>query len=200
LARPPPQFSECKAVEVNEWPTQGRVEIEWHMSAGGGHERLGWSCRSEPQLDPERAITVLREVAAELEVDAGPGVVEHDLASTSSGGAVLTERDPARLATSTSPGDNTSVEDYAPHRDEARREILAATLTLLDHWDDAGTAVARSADRSTALKALRETLGISEYAAVYVLETPLSRQIGDRKEEIAAELAEIADRLEPRPT
>jgi hypothetical protein len=53
---------------MGQWPTQGKLEIEWH-SAIDDHDRLGWSYKSEPPLDPRRAIALLRDVAGELAME-----------------------------------------------------------------------------------------------------------------------------------
>jgi hypothetical protein len=53
----------------SEWPTLGTVTIKFSVSPIGGQPRLGWEFSSDPQLDARHAITLLRDVVDELEID-----------------------------------------------------------------------------------------------------------------------------------
>ena len=56
-------------VQTSEWPTQGTVTIKFWVKPIGGQPRLGWEYSADPQFDPRHAITLLRDVADELEID-----------------------------------------------------------------------------------------------------------------------------------
>lgn len=53
----------------SEWPHAGTLTIEWNVSIIEGKPRLGWTYGAMPSLDPRHAITLLRDVADELEDD-----------------------------------------------------------------------------------------------------------------------------------
>jgi hypothetical protein len=51
------------------FPDAGSVSVEWTVTEIDGQRRLSWNYSSAPELDPELAIGLLRDVAAELEID-----------------------------------------------------------------------------------------------------------------------------------
>jgi hypothetical protein len=51
------------------WPERGTISVEWQISLIDEQPRLGWTFRSEPELEQAQAIRLLRDVAAELEID-----------------------------------------------------------------------------------------------------------------------------------
>lgn len=52
-----------------DWPDQGTLTIKFSVSQVNGEPRLGWQYSTEPELDPRHAITLLRDLADELEID-----------------------------------------------------------------------------------------------------------------------------------
>ncbi len=68
-----PARHSCRMAEDDpqeaKWPGEGTITIRWQMTPIEGMDRLGWEFRSEPLLDPEHAIALLRDVANELEID-----------------------------------------------------------------------------------------------------------------------------------
>jgi hypothetical protein len=52
-----------------DFPDEGTVTISWNTTMIEGKRRLGWRYQSDPLLDPRLAITLLRDVASELEID-----------------------------------------------------------------------------------------------------------------------------------
>jgi hypothetical protein len=54
---------------MDTWPDRGTLTVEWRIDTVSGSRRLGWTYRSDPDLDRQHAITLLRDVADELEMD-----------------------------------------------------------------------------------------------------------------------------------
>ena len=52
-----------------DFPDEGTVSISWNTAMIDGQRRLGWKYESDPVLDRRLAITLLRDVASELEMD-----------------------------------------------------------------------------------------------------------------------------------
>lgn len=50
-------------------PDEGTITVQWTVTTIQNERRLGWSYQSHPDLDPGRAIVLLRDVASELEED-----------------------------------------------------------------------------------------------------------------------------------
>ena len=44
------------------------MSVDWTVTEIDGHRRLSWTYSSAPELDPELAIGLLGDVAAELEI------------------------------------------------------------------------------------------------------------------------------------
>jgi hypothetical protein len=59
----------CETAPGDQWPNGGKVTIEWTVTTIQGQRRLGWSVDTQPDLDPKLTIALLRDVAAELEID-----------------------------------------------------------------------------------------------------------------------------------
>ena len=63
---------ECEAQEMAqtpEWPTNGTVTIKFSVTQIDGQPRLGWEYSADPQFAARHAITLLRDVADELETE-----------------------------------------------------------------------------------------------------------------------------------
>ena len=55
--------------QSTDWPSSGTVTITYSVTQTGGRPRLGWTYSADPQFDARHLITLLRDVADELEID-----------------------------------------------------------------------------------------------------------------------------------
>jgi hypothetical protein len=55
--------------QTSAWPALGTLTIKFSVSQINEQPRLGWQYSADPELDPRHAITLLRDVADELEID-----------------------------------------------------------------------------------------------------------------------------------
>ena len=59
-------------VDECDFPDNGAITVSWHVSVTGGQRRLAWEVFSKPPVDLPMVITLLRDVASEIEGDLRP--------------------------------------------------------------------------------------------------------------------------------